>query len=427
MPRVVEVQEVPGVEDALALGDPVGCATRIAELLGEGQDRREVVRTAALAAARHFHPFLPPPHGLLALGASLEVAGRVDPPALPIIQACGLAASEWRKESLGRAKHAVSGDELHLARSFLEAARASDVLEADAIFSGLLREGEERRLAGDALFEACVQDSAGGGHKRTFAVGSWRLARALGWVRGPLLLAPAVHLVTGTTQDRSDHGLILREVGRARLDVELAGRNSLAIDQTARTAYGIALNAGPERLLAELIAGLKRGRTLVGYGELIASTGASRVIANSEAVEPFLLALATQFILGFSRTSYRVLALLSAAREVASAPSGEVPDPAAIADPQAALNELELAVEGDDAREAVSLALGLADALGPADVASVLLRQASMQDAYADGGHSLLLAAWATEFAAVEPGPTLGALAAHLARTPKSRTIADGL
>jgi hypothetical protein len=351
----------------------------------------------------------------------------VDPPSLPIVQACALAASEWRAETLPRATHAVSGDELHLGRSFLEAVRASQAIEADAIFSGLLREGDERRLAGDALFEASAQDSAGEGHKRTFAVGSWRLARALGWIRGPELLAPAVHLVAGTTQDFSDYSVMLREVGRARFDVELAARNSLGIDQTARNAYAIALQAGPERLVSELIAGLKRGRTLAGYADLVASTAAERVIAAPSALEPLLLALATRFLVGFSQTSYRVLALLTAAKAVAVAPRGEPPRAAVIADPEAALNELELAVEGDDAGEAASLALGLVDATEPDVVARVLLREACLQDAHSDGGHGLVLAAWASEFATVAPRPALAALAAHLARTPKSRTIADRL
>ena len=220
---------------------------------------------------------------------------------------------------------------------------------------------------------------------------------------------------------------MLRQVGRARLDVELAARNSLEIDQTARTSYGIALQAGPERLISELIAGLKRGRTLAGYADLVASTAAERAVASPAGLDPFLLALATRFLIGFSRTSYRVLSLLTAARTVARVPSGEVPRPAAIADPGAALNELELAVEGDDDREAVSLALGLADAAEPRDVARVLLRQAALQDAHVDRGLGLLLAAWATEFASVAPRPALSALAACLARTQKSRTIADGL
>src|SRR3989304_1125816 len=80
---------------------------------------------AALGAARHFQPSLPPPHGLPTLGAALEIAPQVDPPALPLLQACGLAASEWRRGALARAKYAVSGGELHLARSFLEAVRAA--------------------------------------------------------------------------------------------------------------------------------------------------------------------------------------------------------------------------------------------------------------------------------------------------------------
>jgi hypothetical protein len=90
------------------------------------------------------------------------------------------------------------------------------------------------------------------------------------------------------------------------------------------------------------------------------------------------------------------------------------------------MNELEIAIEGDDAAEAARLALGLADAVEAADVAAFLHRQAAMNDATADGGHGLLLAAWATEFAAVAPGPAFASLASHLARTPKARAVVEG-
>src|SRR6266511_3697560 len=161
MPRAIEVREVPGVEDALATRDPVRCARHVSEILAGGADRKEVARTIALATARHFSPTLPPPHGLLALSSALDLNAVAPDPRLPILQACALIASEWRDEPLPATPQSIMGDELHLARSFAVAVRGADVQEADAIFSGLLREGDERRLAGDALFELCTQDLAG--------------------------------------------------------------------------------------------------------------------------------------------------------------------------------------------------------------------------------------------------------------------------
>lgn len=427
MPRVVQVQDVPGVEAAIASGDPVLCVRRISEILRAGADRRDVERTAALVAARHFRVTLPPPHALLAFGAALQLAARSDNPRTLGAQACALAASEWRLEAIPGAAHAISGDELHLGRSFQVAVRAADPLDADAIFSGLLREGEERRFAGDTLFEACAQDLAGDGHKLILAVGSWRLARSLGWLRAAPLLRPAVHLAASVPQDLSEFSAILREVGRSRLDLELAGRNVAPIDAVARNGWQIALNAGPDRVVAELINGLRRGRAPAGYMDLVAETAMERLAVNEDGLEPALFACAARFVVGYSHTSSRVLALMLAARAVARVPASEVPEAARIADPDGALHEFEEAIEAGDARGAVRLARGLADALEPDVVLRLLERRAGEEDAHANGGHLLLCAAWISEFAANSPGPACAALAAVLARAPKSRTVSSGL
>ena len=415
-PRVVEVHEVPGVEDALATRDPAACARAVADILAGGEDRKEVVRTAALATARHFVPALPPPQALLALGASLDLAATSADPAAPIIQACALAASEWRDDVLATSERAIVGDEIHLARSFLVAVRAGDAVEADAIFSGLLREGDERRLAGDALFEACAQDLAGEGRKLVFAVGSWRLARALGWLRGPALMRPAVHLAAMRPQDLADHGAVLREVGRARLDLELAARNVAPIDGVARNTYGIALAAGPDRVVADLIAGLKRGRAPAGYGDLVAATAAERLIGEPRAFEPALFALAVRFVLGFSRTATHALAVLQAARGIAKVRAPEPLAPSRVLDVEAGFGDLDRAIVAGNPREAARLALGLVDAAEPDDVAARLVGHAERADATADRGARLQYAAWATEFAKVAPAPSLASLAAVLAR-----------
>jgi len=427
MSRTVQVVEVPGVEEAIGSRDPVGCAARISEILGAGADPKEVVRTAALAAARHFAPRLPPPHALPALAASLDLAAKSGPRHLPVLQACALAASEWGAEPLEGARHSVSGDEIHLGRSFLLAVQGRHALEADAVFSGLLREGEERRLAGDVLFDACARDAAGQGHKLTFAVGSWRLARALGWTRGPALLRPAVHVAAGTPQDIAEYGAMLREVGRSRFDLELAGRNAAPVEAVARNSFAAALAAGPDRVVADLISGLKRGRSPAGYADLVAATAAERFIGNPPAVETVLRAMAARFVVGFSRTPSHILAVLLAARDLARVPDADVPSPARISDPEAALTELEIAIEGSDPWRAAGLAMGLADVVEARDVERVLSRQASLEDAHADAGHRLLYAAGAFDLAAVAPATAYGSMAAMLARTRRSRTVAGAL
>lgn len=422
----MEVNEVPGVEAALSRGDPVDAAARIRGILAKGADPKEVVRTAALAVARRVAPVLPPPNALAALGAALDLAPASDPPEAPVLQACALAAAEWRDERLPPPTRAVSGDELHLGRSFLVAVRARDVIEADAIFTGLLREGEERRLAGDVLFQACAEDGAGEGRKLPFAVGTWRLARAIGWREGATLVRPAVRLAAGTEQDRAAYSAILREVGRARLDLEIAARNVSPVDDTARNAYGIALGAGPDRLVAELLAGLKRGRAPSAYADLVAATAAEHLVRDPSALGPATFALAARFVLGFSRTAAHGNALLLAARSVASLGTPRLPEPSRVPDPEAALADLAAAIEGGSARDAAALALGLVDAVGPEVVAPALHRQAVVQDAHADAGQRLIYAAWSRELAAVAPGPALASLAALLARAPKSRTVVEG-
>ena len=425
--RAAQVTDVPGVEDALATGDPRRCARAIAEILRSGADRREVARTAGLAAARHFDVGLPPPHALLALSAALDLAPASEPPELPIVQACALAASEWRPGTLSATAQTVSGDELHLGLSFRSAVRAMDSHEADGIFSGLLREGEERRLAGDVLFEVCEADVAGQGHKLTLAVGAWRLARALGWSRGPVLLRPVVHLAAGATQDLAEFAAVLREVGRARMDFDLAARNVAPIDAVAQNTFDIALRVGPDRLVADVIHGLKRGRSGAGYADLLAATASQQLIGNPAALEPALFCLAARFVLGFSRTPTHLQALLLAARIVAQVVEGSVPAPARIADADGGLRDLAEAIRGGDGRGAAGLALGLVDADHAEALAGRLVREAVREDAHADGGHRLLYASWAAEFARIVPGPALASLAALLARTPTSRSVAGVL
>lgn len=425
MPRVAQVAEVPGVADAIATGEPLQCAKRIAQVLRGGTDRDEVARTAALTVARRFVPRLPPSHAFLALSASFPLASIVDPPDLPFVQACALAASEYEAKALAGASHTVAGDELHLGRSFVSAVRTGDVLEADAIFSGLLREGDERRLAGDVLFEVSAQDMAAEGHKLTFAVGVWRLARVLGWLQGNVLLRPAVHLAAATTQDLAGYAATMREVGRSRLDLELAARNVAPTDEVARNAYAIALSVSPERLVQEVINGLKRGRSPSAYANLVVTTAMQHLVRNPAALEPAINALAVRFVLDFSGTASHVLGLLLATRSIARFSRPGPMDPAPVSDEATGLDDLRNAIETGDANRAARLALGLAD-VGER-LPRFLTREAVLGDPMADAGHRLLYAVGALEFATVATGPSYASLAAVLARAPKSRTIAEAV
>ena len=431
MARTVAVPDVPGVAEAIRSRDPVACATRVAALLASGADPTDVVRTAALESARHFRPGLPAPQALPALGAALDLAAKTEPKALPIAQACALAASEWRPERLAAPGHAIAGDELHLARSFLESVRAANVAEADAILTGLLREGDERRLAADALFEAAARDSAGQAQKLAFTVGCWRLARGLGWRSGADLLRPAVHILAATPQEFTEHGDVLREVGRARLDLELAARNTAPVDAAGRNLFLSALAAGPDRVVADLVAGLKRGRSPASYADLVAATAAERFLGRPEAGRVALRALATRFVVGSSRTSSHLLALLAAARDLAQVFDAHVPSPARITDPEGALRELGVAIEAREPENAAALAMGLADVVEAREVERVLARAAAVEDATADGGFRLVYASWAFELAAgkdrVESAIAYGSVAAMLARAHTPRTVAAAL
>src|SRR2546427_753525 len=89
-------------------------------------------------------------------------------------------------------------------------------LDATSIFSGLLMEGKERVMAGDILFRVVAEDTVGGGHKLVYAVRAWRLASALGWRRGDVLMGPVIARVATGIQDDAAYKTLMGIWGKEK-------------------------------------------------------------------------------------------------------------------------------------------------------------------------------------------------------------------
>src|SRR5207245_900604 len=161
----------------------------------------EVIRAAARGVALHYDRTSGvAPRSLAILGAAANLISVMQRRfhALPVLQAISFAASEKKASTPAKAALVVSGEVTHLGRSFLFAVRAGDVAEAESIFLGMVDEGWERKMAGDMLFRAALEDMGDGGRKLFLAVKSWQLARSLGFKEARTVLRPAVdYLVNG--------------------------------------------------------------------------------------------------------------------------------------------------------------------------------------------------------------------------------------
>src|SRR3989454_11159236 len=140
----------------------------------------ELVRAAARGVALHYaRASGVAPRSLAILSAATNLTSGMQPrfQALPVLQAVSFAASEKKASTPAKPPLVVSGEVTHLGRSFLFAVRAGDVAEAESIFLGMVDEGWERKMAGDMLFRAALEDMGEGGRKLFLAVKSWQLAR----------------------------------------------------------------------------------------------------------------------------------------------------------------------------------------------------------------------------------------------------------
>src|SRR2546427_5226976 len=126
----------------------------------------EVIRAAGRGVATHYDRTSGvAPRSIAILSAATNLASVMQPrfQALPVLQAISYAASEKKAATPAKPPLIVSGEVTHLGRSFLFAVRAGDVAEAESIFLGMVDEGWERKMAGDMLFRAALEDMGEGG------------------------------------------------------------------------------------------------------------------------------------------------------------------------------------------------------------------------------------------------------------------------
>src|SRR5712692_9743849 len=205
----------------------------------------EVIRAAARGVASHYDRTSGvAPRSLAILAAATNLTSVMQPrfQALPVLQSIAYAASEKKASAPAKAPLIVSGEVTHLGRSFLFAVRAGDVAEAESIFLGMVEEGWERKMAGDMLFRAALEDMGEGGLKLFLAVKSWQLARAIGFKDARRILRPAVDYLVKGPRDHSAFETILAVLGKEWVDLEALSSGGRAREETNASDC-----VGPER------------------------------------------------------------------------------------------------------------------------------------------------------------------------------------
>lgn len=286
----------------------------------------ELVRAAARGVARHYDRASGvPPRSLAILGAAANLTSVMEPRfrILPVLQAIAYAASEKKPAAPARPPLVVSGEVTHLGRSFLFAVRAGDVAEGESIFLGMVDEGWERKMAGDMLFRAALEDMGEGGRKLFLSVKSWQLARFLGFKEARTILRPAVDYLTKGPRDRSAFETILAALGREWVDLDALSSGGRALDDAGRSRVNAVASAqDPATCIQALLSMLQDGYAASSIAEGLVVAAARRVLGakgyDTEAIRRFLFAHASRFVLTFSRTSERLYALFQAALRVRS-------------------------------------------------------------------------------------------------------------
>src|SRR2546425_1082912 len=209
----------------------------------------------------------------------------------------------------------VSGEVTHLGRSFLFAVRAGDVAEAESIFLGMVDEGWERKMAGDMLFRAALEDMGEGGRKLFLSVKSWQLARSLGFKGARTILRPAIDYLVKGPRDRTAYETILAVLGKEWVDLEALGSGGRPLDDPGRKRMHLIASAPSDAACIDATLSLLRD----GYAASVLAEGlvvaaARRLLTakgyDTEAARRFLFAHASRFVLNFSRTRERLDVLL---------------------------------------------------------------------------------------------------------------------
>jgi hypothetical protein len=388
----------------------------------------EVVRAASVAAARHHAGPRAAPRGLALLASASHLARP-----LAVLQAVAYVASEPRSATPARPPAVVSGEITHLGRSFLIDVRAGRIEEASAIFLGMLDERAERKMAGDMLFRAAVEDMGEGGRKLFISVRSWQLARALGFREGRALLRPAVEYIAGGPSDRTSYETILGILGKEWVDLESLGSGGRPLDEAGRGAVASVADAPTaDACVAGTLSLLRDGYAASSIAEGLVVEASRRVIASSgfdrEAVRGLLFAHAARVTLTFSRTNERLYALFQAALRVRSPLRAEEPTSAVPGVPvEESIRGIGASLEGRRASDAVARVRAYLVAGGPADRLLDLLADFATRDACASNeGLNLFLAdACAEEYRASGAPEVPMALAKAIAASPTDTKAYD--
>lgn len=393
----------------------------------------EILRVAARVAASRYDPASRiAPHALAALAAAAGLRDAMDSRAhvLSVLQAVALVAAEKKLSAPQRPASVVSGEVSHLGRSALLAFRAGNLPDAESAFLGIVNEGWERRMAGEILFRASLEDPGEAGHKLLTSVAAWRLARSLGFRDARTLLKPAVQYQVMGEPARRSHEAILALLAKewADLDALVSGGRPLDDAGRGRLATSLAMPA-EEACLASMLDLLHAGYAASSLAEGVGVEASKRLLAaegyHPELAHSLLCAHATRFVLEFSRSSERVTALFQAAARVRS-PAPHLPS-VAVSPPLGEDDDLRRITEDLGARRpreaAAHVRVYLAQGHPAKRLVAALAHHACLDSSLANQGHNLLLAdACAAEHAATRAPEFLMALAKSVAASPKDVT-----
>src|SRR5467141_1407117 len=393
----------------------------------------EVVRTSARAFVTHYDGASGvAPRSLVALSSAANLIPVMQPrfQPLPILQAVSFVAAAKKADAPARPAAVMSGEITHLGRSFLFGVRDGNRPEAESIFLGMLAEGKERKMAGDMLFRAAIEDVGEAGRKLMVAVKLWQLAHSLGFKEARLLLRPAVQYLVSGPRDRTAFEAILAALGNEWVDLEALASGGRPLDPEGRTKVrDIAAARDPSSCIAATLALLRDGYAAVSIGEGLAVEAAKRVVAakgyDLDSARAVMFIHAARFVLSFSRTSERLYALFQAALRVHS------PEPSTFStstsDAPGEGEELcHLAGEFDARKPAEAAARTrayLSRGYSPSRLLDVLANYACRDSAVANGGINLIFAdTCVSEFLASRAPEIPMALAKMIAASPKDQT-----
>lgn len=396
-------------------------------------DPLEILRTAALVAASRYDAASGlAPHAVCTLASVAGLRGRTEPRHYPlaVLQAVVLVAAEKKLPVPQRPPAVVSGEVTHLGRSALLAFRAGAMPDAESIFLGILDEGWERRMAGEVLFRASLEDLGEGGHKLLAAVAAWQLARALGFRAARTILRPAVQYLVRGEPARRAHTAMMAVLGKEWADLDSLASGGRPLDEPARGRMATAL-ATPtdEACAASILELLRDGYAASSLAEGIGIEASKRLLAGEgyhpELAHALLCAHSARFVLEFSRSSERVYAVFVAALRVRSPaphlPSVAVPE---ASDEDGALKQVVEDLASRRPREAAAhVRVYLARGHAATRLLPAIVYRASLDSSLANQGHNLQLAdACTTEYGATKAPEFLMALAKSVASSPKDVT-----